>query len=106
LAVTIFVATNSVLKIEFDPEKSARNARERELPFELTAEIDWDSAHIAEDTRRDYGETRFLAYAPIRGRLHVICFCIRGAAFRIISFRKANDREETFYAKEEAARDR
>ena len=94
------------MKIEFDPEKSARNARERGLPFELTTEVDWNAAHIVEDTRRDYGETRFLAYAPIRGRIHVVCFCLRGDAFRIISFRKANHREENFYAKEKAASDR
>jgi uncharacterized DUF497 family protein len=46
------------LKIEFDPAKSARNIRERGLPFELAA-----AAVLAEnvigkfiDDRRDYGE--------------------------------------------------
>jgi uncharacterized DUF497 family protein len=56
-------------------------------------------------TRRT-GETRYLAYAPMQGRLYVVCFCIRGDAFRIISFRKANGREEKFYAEEKAALDR
>ena len=94
------------MKIEFDPAKSSRNARERGLPFELTAELDWGAAHTIEDQRRSYGETRYLAYAPMRGRLHVVCFCIRGDAFRIISFRKANRREERFYAEEKASLDR
>ena len=94
------------MKIEFDPAKSSRNARERGLPFELTADLDWDAAHTIEDQRQSYGETRYLAYAPMRGRLHVVCFCIRGGAFRIISFRKANRREEKFYAEEKAALDR
>jgi uncharacterized DUF497 family protein len=42
----------------------------------------------------------------MQGRLHVVCFCIRGGAFRIISFRKANKREEKFYAEEKASLDR
>ena len=94
------------MKIEFDPAKSARNAKERGLPFELVAELDWTEAHTIEDRRRDYGEDRYLAFAPMRGRLHVVCYCIRGEARRIISFRRANSREEMFYAEEKAALDR
>ena len=56
--------------------------------------------------RRDYGEKRLLAFASMRGRLHVVCYCIRGDARRIISFRRANGREEKFYAEEKTAPDR
>jgi uncharacterized protein len=94
------------VKIEFDPAKSSRNARERGLPFELAADLDWDAAHTIADRRQSYGETRYLAFAPMQGRLHVVCYCIRGDARRIISFRKANRREEKFYAEEKAAADR
>jgi uncharacterized protein len=86
------------VKIEFDPAKSARNARERGLPFELTAELDWDAARVWLDDRRDYGEERYLALLPVSGRLYAVCYCIRGNARRIISFRKANRREERAYA--------
>jgi uncharacterized protein len=105
LPAAIFVAT-VIVDIEFDPVKSASNAKRRGLPFELTAEVDWSAAYTIEDRRRDYGEARFLAFAPMNGRLHVVCYCIRGEAFRIISFRKANRREEKFYAEEKAAADR
>ena len=94
------------MKIEFDPAKSAKNVRERGLPFEQTAEMDWGAAHIVKDMRRSYGEVRYVAYVPRQGRLHVVCYCIRGDARRIISFRKANTREEKFYAEEKAALDR
>jgi uncharacterized DUF497 family protein len=30
-----------MMRIEFDPNKSATNARTRALPFELVAELDW-----------------------------------------------------------------
>ncbi len=85
------------MEIEFDPKKSAKNARERGLPFELAAALDWEQAHIVQDERHDYGETRFVALAPWRGRLHVVCFSVRRGAYRIISFRKANKREERAY---------
>jgi hypothetical protein len=91
------------VKIEFDPAKSARNAKDRELSLDLAADL--DAAYTIEDQRRSYGETRYLAYAPMQGRLHVVCFCIRGDAFRIISFRKANRREEKSYAEEKATLD-
>jgi hypothetical protein len=42
------------VKIEFDPAKSARNPKERGLPFELTAELDWHAARVWLDERRDY----------------------------------------------------
>jgi uncharacterized protein len=87
------------VKIEFDPAKSSRNARERGLPFELAAGLDWDVAHTIEDQRRSYGETRYLAFAPMNERLHVVFYCIRGEAFRIIGFRRANKREERAYEK-------
>ena len=83
----------------FDPVKSARNARERNLSFELAAELEWAQAVIYEDERFDYGETRMIALAPLRGRLHVVCYCERGEVRWIISFRKANRREVRAYAR-------
>src|SRR5208283_3836392 len=50
-------------------------------------------------TRADYGENRFVALVPMSGRLYAVCTCIRGDEGRIISFRKANKREERAYAK-------
>lgn len=83
----------------FDPAKSARNVRERNLPFELAAKLEWAQAVVYEDERFDYGETRMIALAPLRGRLHVVCYCERGEVRWIISFRKANRREVRAYAR-------
>jgi len=68
------------------------------LPFELTAELEWGAARVRPD-RRDYGENRFVALVPMSGRLYAVCYCIRADARRIISFRRANKREERAYAK-------
>jgi uncharacterized DUF497 family protein len=71
---TYFVATTTNVEIEFDPKKSAKNAGKRGLPFDLARDaFNWDEAHIIEDERHAYGERRFLAFAPMHGRLHVIC---------------------------------
>lgn len=85
------------MKIEFHWAKSAKNAKERGLPFELTADLNWSAARVRRDDRRDYGEDRFIALVPKAKRLFVVCNCIRGDARRIISFRKANKREEQAY---------
>jgi uncharacterized protein len=87
------------VKIEFDPAKSARNAKERGLSFELAAELEWSAARVRPDNRRNYGEDRFVALIPKSRRLFAVCYCVRGDARRIISFRKANKREERAYEK-------
>ena len=83
------------MEIEFDPVKSAKNAEERGLPFELTAELDWSAAQTI--------ETRYAVVAPLLGRLHVVVYCIRGDKRRIMSFRKASEIEEEIYEKANAA---
>ena len=67
------------MEIGFDPQKSEKNRRERGLPFELAADLDWDRAMTFEDTRFAYGETRIVALAPLKGRLHVVCYTQRDA---------------------------
>lgn len=85
------------MEIEFDPDKSAKNDRERGLSFERAAELEWDRALAYAGDRHDYGEQRIIALAPMQGRLHVVCYVMRGPVRRIISFRKANRREERAY---------
>ena len=87
------------MEFEFDPDKSAKNARERGLPFELAAELEWQRAVVFVDDRFMYGEERLIAFTPLRGRLYAVCYVLRGQVRRIISFRKANKREERLYAK-------
>jgi len=87
------------MEIEFDPKKSAKNEKERALPFELVRELEWSEARITRDRRRDYGEERFLAFVPKSGRLYFVCFCLRAGTTRVISFRKANEKEVKSYGK-------
>lgn len=86
--------------IEFDPMKSATNIVRRGLPFQL-AEFLFDGPFVEEeDARQEYGEPRFAATGPIvvlDNRIFVVVYTWRGSTRRIVSFRKANDREVRKY---------
>jgi uncharacterized DUF497 family protein len=81
------------MNIEFDPAKNEKNIRERGLSFERVTEIDFDTALIYPDTRHDYGETRYISLCYLEKRLHVLVFTEIEQGIRVISFRKANDKE-------------
>lgn len=42
------------MAITFDPAKNARNIAERGLSFERVIDLDWTTAVVTEDVRRDY----------------------------------------------------
>ena len=84
------------MEIDFDPNKNAANAEKHGLPFEQTADLDWDAAQTI--------ERRFVTVVPMEGRSHVVVYCIRGGKRWIISFRRAHKIEERAYEKAHAAR--
>lgn len=90
------------MKLEWDDTKRAKTLAERGLDFADIALVDWDRALTIEDLRADYSEVRFVTMAPIDDRLCVFAWCRRGDALRVISLRKANERERSRY--EEALR--
>ena len=89
------------MRITFDPAKNARNIAERGLSFERVTDLDWVTALVAEDTRREYGETRLLVMARLDGRLHAAVVTPRGEDLHVISFRKASKREVQRYGKKD-----
>ena len=91
------------MKIEFDPAKSEKNARERGLPFELVERFDWETSQTHEDTRFAYPELRRVTFGFIGKKLHVICHTPIKGGIRVISFRKANTREVRSYEKKKTA---
>lgn len=85
------------MKIEFDPDKNKANIRKHGLSLEMALDIDITTAYTTEDSRVEYGERRFQMFGTIHGRVHIMIFTIRGHVSRIISLRKANDREVRRY---------
>ncbi len=87
------------MKIEFDPVKNTTNFAKHGVYLSDASKLDWNSAVIYEDRRKDYSEARFTGYAPLDVRLYCVIFTFRNDAYRIISLRKANDREIDNYEK-------
>jgi uncharacterized DUF497 family protein len=78
------------LRITYDPFKNADNIELCGLPFDLIADLDWATAVIVEDVRRDYGERRYREFGDIGDRLYAAVFTPRRDALHVISLRKAN----------------
>ena len=86
------------MEIEFDPSKRQDTLNERGLDMADAAAV-FESEHVTmEDERIDYGETRYITVGFLVGRMVFLAWTPRGDARRIISMRKANDREQKAYA--------
>ena len=88
------------MQIEFDGGKDWINRQKHGISLAAAAEMDFLTARVIPDNRRDYGEDRFRAYGWIGGRLHMLAFTMRGNVLRAISLRKANEREVNRYGEE------
>lgn len=89
---------NNLMKITFDPNKDGINQAKHGISLSCALNLEWESALLWPDNRRDYGEMRQCALAYIGQRLYHVSFVKRHGALRIISLRKANKREVRRYA--------
>jgi len=86
------------MKFEWDEAKSDACFKTRGFDFEYAAFAFADPDRwITQDTRRSYGEERYQLTGRIAGRLFVLVYTPRHEALRIISARKANQREKQHY---------
>ena len=89
--------TISPLEITFDPSKDAGNRAKHGVSLAEADKLDWASALLWFDTRKDYGEPRQGALAVLVDRVYFVAFVDRvhdrRVVRRIISLRKANQRE-------------
>ena len=79
---------------DWDEPKRQANLAKHGVDFAEMDRFDWSSADIRVDDRFDYGETRKSALGLIEGRLFAVSYTERGAITRIITLRKANEREK------------
>jgi len=86
------------MEIIHDPTKDAANQAKHGVSLALAARLEWDSALIWPDARHNYGEARQSALALLGERVYFVAFVDRADGRRVISLRKANDREVRDYA--------
>ena len=88
------------MKIDYDPSKNAINIETRGLSFDEVINFEFETAIRWQDTRKDYGEVRFCALGKVNGRVHSLVYTRIEGGIRVISFRKANDREVNAYERQ------
>lgn len=86
------------MQIIFDNDKDAGNRGKHGVSLRAAELFDWSSFVYEVDDRCDYGETRYRGFGLIENRLYQVAFMFRDDAMRVISLRKANDREVRNYA--------
>lgn len=82
------------MEISFDESKRLKTLNERGLDFARAGEIFDGPEFTVLDDRMDYGEERFNTFGYLDDRLVSLTWTLREGRHRIISMRKANDREQ------------
>ncbi len=77
------------MDIEFDPAKDAANIDKHGIS--LARFVDMEIASIVEDSR--FEEPRLRAYGLIDSIWHCAALTVRTAAYRVISLRRAHQKE-------------
>lgn len=83
------------MQFNWDESKNQLNIEKHGLDFEFAKQLFNTDLLVIPDNRFDYTESRYIGYGRIDGRLMVVVYTERlPDIIRIISFRKANKREQ------------
>ena len=82
---------------EFDTAKRTATLEARGLDMARADEVLAGVTLTVADDRKDYGEDRFITIGFLDATMVVLVWTPRDGAHRIISMRKANERERTLY---------
>ena len=89
-----FCMYDLIREITYDPVKNCANIAERGLSFNSAAQFDFSTALVYADTRKNYGETRYIGVGHIGTRLHVVVFTETDSGVRVISLRRMSGRSK------------
>ena len=88
------------MKYEWDETKNRVNIEKHGIDFGDAHELFEGDTFVFPDNRKEYGEGRCIAVGHIKNRLMIVVFTQRSAGIiRIISIRKANNREKEHFEK-------
>ena len=90
---------NKDVDIEYDQAKRDRTLLERGLDFARADEVFAGIHFTGVDARVDYQEKRLISIGWLDKRLVVLVWTPRGDIRRVISMRKANEREKAPFAR-------
>ena len=84
------------MEIEFDPAKDAANIAKHGVSLSAFVAFD-DDPRVSVDDRLDYGEVRYQARGRIGGKGYCAVFTLTAIGIRLISLRRARDKEMRRY---------
>ena len=87
------------ISIEWDEKKYKSNRDKHDLCFEDAVHVFQGETVTYVDDRYDYGEMRYITLGELNRRTVIIAHTYRQTRIRIISMRKANEREKKYYQK-------
>jgi uncharacterized protein len=85
------------MELEWDAAKRRANYAKHGLDFRDAEKVFQGITLTAEDNRQDYGEKRFISLGLLEDMVVVVVYTARSEKIRIISMRKANQREKKAY---------
>ena len=86
------------MRITFDPAKRAETLRRRRIDFLDAESVFAGLTYTILDQRFPYPEDRYVTVGLLSGRMVIVVWTLTEDGRRIISMRKANDREQTRYS--------
>ena len=85
--------------ITCDPNKSRANYFKHGIVLEFAQYLDWANEMVWQDVRQNYNEVRMSGLVPLEGKIYAVAYVLRAESTRMISLRKANNREMKQYDK-------
>jgi uncharacterized DUF497 family protein len=82
-----------------DPHKSRANFFKHGIVLEFAQYLDWANEMVWQDVRQNYNEVRMSGLVPLEGKIYAVVYVMRAESTRMISLRKANNREMQQYDK-------
>jgi uncharacterized protein len=85
-------------QFEWDAEKNKLNIEKHKLSFDIAKRLFEKKLDVIVDDRIEYNEKRYIGFGELDKRLMMVVFTMRKPGkIRLISFRKANAREQKEY---------
>jgi len=86
------------MEFEWDENKNNSNIEKHGISFEEAKGAFSDNDMVVKkDTRKDYGEARFIGIGKVLEKVILVVYTMRKTAIRLISARKANSKEKQVY---------
>ena len=82
---------------EWDESKRCSNIEKHNVDFEEILDLFDTFLYEIPDNRRGYGEKRTIAFGELEKQVYCLVYTLKGKSCRLISARRANERERKAY---------